>query len=61
MADELNKQKTFLTWEDSAAVLQTDARQGIAIASHCYGLTAPQGDSNTKKNLQRLVQPNTLF
>ena len=32
MADELNKQKTFLKWEESAAVLQADARQGIARA-----------------------------
>ena len=29
MADELNKQKTFLKWEESAAVLQADSRQGI--------------------------------
>jgi hypothetical protein len=32
MADELNKQKTFSKWEESAAVLQADARQGIARA-----------------------------
>ena len=32
MADELNKQKPVLTWEESAAVLQADARQGIARA-----------------------------
>jgi TPR repeat protein len=32
MADELSKQKTFLKWEESAAVLQADARQGIARA-----------------------------
>ena len=32
VADELNKQKTILTWEESAAVLQTDARQGMARA-----------------------------
>jgi len=30
MANELNEQKAFLTWAKSAAVLQTDARQGIA-------------------------------
>ncbi len=32
MAGKLNKQKTFLTWEESVAVLQTDARQGMARA-----------------------------
>ncbi len=32
MADELNQQKTFLTWEESAAVLQADANQGMARA-----------------------------
>ncbi len=32
MADELNQQKTFLTWEESAAVLQADAKQGMARA-----------------------------
>ncbi len=32
MADELNQQKNFLTWEESAAVLETDARQGMARA-----------------------------
>ena len=32
MADKLNQQKAFLTWEESAAVLQADARQGIARA-----------------------------
>lgn len=32
MADALNKQRTFLTWEESAAALQTDARQGMARA-----------------------------
>ncbi len=32
MADELNQQKTFLTLEESAAVLQADAQQGIARA-----------------------------
>ena len=32
MADELTKQKPVLTWEESAAVLETDARQGMARA-----------------------------
>jgi len=32
MADELNEQKAFLTWKESAAVLQADARQGMARA-----------------------------
>jgi len=29
MADEINKLKTFLPWQESAAVLQTNARQGM--------------------------------
>ncbi len=29
MADKLNQQKTFLAWEESAVILQADARQGI--------------------------------
>ena len=32
MADELNEQKTFLSLAESAAVLETDARQGMARA-----------------------------
>jgi len=40
MADELNEQKAFLTWKESAAVLPADARQGMARAqrllSTCY-------------------------
>ena len=32
MTDELNPRQTFLTWEDSVALLQTDARQGVARA-----------------------------
>ena len=32
MAEELNKQKSVLRWEESAAVLQADAKQGIARA-----------------------------
>jgi hypothetical protein len=43
MADELNKQKTFLTWEESAAVLQTDARQGIARAQRLLAIRYLRG------------------
>ena len=32
MADKLDEQKAFLKWADSAPVLQTDTRQGIARA-----------------------------
>ncbi len=32
MADELNEQNAFSTWEESAAILETDAKQGIARA-----------------------------
>ena len=38
MADELNQQKTFLTSEESAAVLQTDARQGMARAQRLLAM-----------------------
>jgi TPR repeat protein len=29
MTDELNKQKAFLKWQESAVVLQSDAKQSI--------------------------------
>ena len=32
MTHEFNEQKSILTWEESAAVLQTDASQGMARA-----------------------------
>ena len=38
MADELDAQKAFLTWEESAAVLQTDASQGIARAQRLLAM-----------------------
>ncbi len=38
MADELNRQKAFLTWEESAAVLQTDANQGITRAQRLLAM-----------------------
>ncbi len=43
MADELNQQKTFLTWEESAAVLQTDARQGMARAQRLLAMRYLRG------------------
>ena len=43
MADELNKQKAFLTWEESAAILQTDASQGIARAQRLLALRYQRG------------------
>jgi hypothetical protein len=41
MADELNEKKAFLTWEESAAVLQTDARQGVARAQRLLAMRYP--------------------
>ena len=32
MAEELNQRKAFLTWAESAAVLQADASEGVARA-----------------------------
>ena len=43
MADELNEQKAFLTWAKSAAVLQTDARQGIARAQRLLAMRYLRG------------------
>ena len=43
MADELNKQKVFSTWEESAAVLETDARQGIARAQRLLAMRYLRG------------------
>ncbi len=43
MADELNQQKAFLTWVESAAVLQTDARQGIPRAQRLLAMRYLRG------------------
>ena len=43
MADELDAQKAFLTWEESAAVLQTDANQGIARAQRLLAMRYLRG------------------
>ena len=43
MADELNQQKAFLTSEESAAVLQTDARQGMARAQRLLAMRYLRG------------------
>ena len=43
MADELDAQKAFLTWEESAAVLQTDASQGIARAQRLLAMRYLRG------------------
>ena len=43
MADELDAQKAFLTWEESAAVLQTDANPGIARAQRLLAMRYLRG------------------
>ena len=43
MADEFGAQKAFLTWEESAAVLQTDASQGIARAQRLLAMRYLRG------------------
>ena len=51
MADELNEKKAFLTWKESAAVLKTDAGQGIARAQRLLAMRylrardAPKNDA----------------
>ena len=51
MADELDAQKAFLTWEESAAVLQTDASQGIARAQRLLAM----------RYLRRAIPPPKTF
>ncbi len=64
MAEELNKQKTFLTWEESAAVLQTDARQGMARAQrllatrYLRGRGVPQDEVTAFYWMQLAAQQN---
>ena len=43
MADEFDAQKAFLTWAESAAVLQTDASQGIARAQRLLAMRYLRG------------------
>ena len=43
MPDELNAQQAFLTWAKSAAVLQTDAKQGIARAQRLLAMRYLRG------------------
>ena len=43
MTDELNKQKAFLKWQESAVVLQTDAKQGIARAQRLLSMRYLRG------------------
>ena len=43
MPDELNAQKVLLTWEESAAVLQTDAKHGIARAQRLLAMRYLRG------------------
>ena len=43
MTDELKQQKAFLTWEESAAILQTDASQGIARAQRLLAMRYQRG------------------
>ena len=55
MADELNDQKGFLTWAKSAAVIQTDARQGIARPATFTGYTLPARPWRTDGRGHRLL------
>ena len=43
MADEHDAQKTFLTWEESAEILLTDASQGIARAQRLLAMRYLRG------------------
>ena len=43
MPDELNAQQALLTWEESAAILQTDASQGIARAQRLLAMRYLRG------------------
>ena len=43
MPDELNAQQALLTWEESAAVLQTDAKHGIARAQRLLAMRYLRG------------------
>lgn len=43
MTDELNEKRAFLTWEESAVILQTDARQGIARAQRLLAMRYLRG------------------
>jgi TPR repeat protein len=43
MTDELKQQKAFLTWEESVAILQTDASQGIARAQRLLAMRYQRG------------------
>ena len=43
MADEFDAQKAFLTWEESAEILLTDASQGIARAQRLLAMRHLRG------------------
>ena len=43
MSDELKQQKVFLSWEESAAILQADAQQGIARAQRLLAIRYQRG------------------
>ena len=64
MADELNKQKPVLTWEESAAVLETDARQGMARAQrllstrYLRGRGVPKDEATAFYWMQLAAQQN---
>ncbi len=64
MADEFNELKVFLLWAESAAVLQTDASQGIAsvqrlpaILYQC-GHGVPKGGAIAFYEMQFAAQQN---
>ena len=64
MADKLDVQKTFLTWEESAAVLQTDASQGIARAQrllstrYLHGRGVPKDEATAFYWMQLAARQN---
>lgn len=43
MTDERNEAKAFLTWEESAVILHTDARKGIARAQRLLAMRYLRG------------------
>ena len=53
MADELDAQKTFLTWEESAEIFLTDASQDSAF--YWMQLAAQQHFSIARRSLGELI------
>ena len=55
MADELDAQKTFLTWDESAEILLTDASQSIARAQRLLAMRYQRGRGVPKDEGRRLL------